>query len=214
MHSLEITQKSNMSIKKIDENVIRGIARGEEKAFSLLYDCYYTYLNTVALCYVFNRDVANEIVNDVFINVWYKRSTLAYPIHSYFVQSIKNGCLNHIRSQRTNERVLSEHKKHLLDFQEEYILTNPTPLQYVESQEIEKEVLNAVAQLPEKCRHIFEQYMFNGKLPEEIAQDLLISVSTVRVQIKNAMDKLRISLNHLICVLPLIILQIINTIIK
>jgi len=198
-----------MSIKKIDENVIRNIAKGEEKAFSLLYDCYYTYLNTVALCYIFNRDVANDIVNDVFINVWHKRTKLAYPIHFYLVQSVKNGCLNHIRSQRTNDRVLNEHKKQLLDFQEDYILSNPTPLQYVETQEIEKEVVNAIAQLPEKCRIIFEQYLFNGKLPDEIAKDLLISVSTVRVQLKNAMDKLRISLNHLICVFIFIFL--INT---
>lgn len=196
-----------MSIKKIDENVIRNIAKGEEKAFSLLYDCYYTYLNTVALCYIFNKDVANEIVNDVFINVWHKRSKLTYPIHYYLVQSVKNGCLNHIRAQRTNERVLSEHKKKLLDFQEEYILSNPTPLQYVESQEIEKEVLKAIDQLPEKCKHIFEQYLFNGKLPDEIGKDLLISVSTVRVQLKNAMDKLKISLNHLICVFLILFLK-------
>jgi len=197
-----------MSIQKIDENVIKSIAKGEEKAFSLLYDCYYTYLNTVALCYIFNRDVANEIVNDVFINIWRKRSTLVFPIHFYLVHSVKNGCLNHIRSQRTNERVLSEHKKQLLDFQEEYIISNPTPLQYVETQEIEKEVLNAIAQLPEKCRLIFEQYLFNGKLPDEIAKDLFISVSTVRVQLKNGMDKLRISLNHLICVLLFFFSQI------
>jgi len=207
LYSLEITQKSNMSIKKIDENVIWGIARGEEKAFSLLYDCYYTYLNTVALCYIFNKDVANEIVNDVFINVWHKRHTLTYPIHSYLIQSVKNGCLNYIRAQKTNERVLSEHKKQLLDFQEEYILSNPTPLQYVETQEIEAQVRNAIAQLPEKCRNIFEQYLFLGKLPEQIAKEQLITVSTVRVQIKNAMDKLRVSLNHLICILVLIILN-------
>ncbi|HEY5589887.1 MAG TPA: RNA polymerase sigma-70 factor [Paludibacter sp.] len=196
-----------MSIKEIDEDVIKKISKGEEKAFSLLYDCYYTYLNTVALCYIFNRDVANEIVNDVFIHVWHKRSTLAYPIHSYLIQSVKNGCLNHIRSQRTNERVLTEHKKQLFDFQEEYILSNPTPLQYVETQEIENEVQKAIALLPEKCRIIFEQYLFLGKLPEEIAKEQYITVSTVRVQIKNAMDKLKISLNHLICVLLLIILK-------
>jgi len=196
-----------MSIKKIDENVIRGIAGGEERAFSLLYDCYYTYLNTVAYCYIFNREVANEIVNDVFINIWHKRSTLSYPIHSYLVQSVKNGCLNHIRSKRTNERVLTEHKKQLLDFQEEYILSNPTPLQYVETQEIEKEVRNAIEKLPEKCRIIFEQYLFSGKLPEDIANELSLNVSTVRVQIKNALDKLKISLNHLIGVLLFFLLK-------
>jgi RNA polymerase sigma-70 factor (family 1) len=193
-----------MSIKKIDENIILSIAKVDQKAFALLYDCYYTYLNTVALCYVINKDVANEVVNDVFVNVWHKRSTLVYPIHFYLVQSVKNGCLNYIRSQKSLERVLGEHTKQMLDFQEEYILSNPTPLQYVESQEIEKEVLKAIDQLPEKCRHIFEQYLFNGKLPDEIANDLLINVSTVRVQIKNAMDKLKVSLNHLISILLLI----------
>ena len=189
-----------MSIKKIDEHVIRSLAKGDEKAFSLLYDCYYTYLNTVALCYVINRDAANEVVNDVFVNVWHKRTTLVFPIHSYLVQSVKNGCLNYIRSQKSIDRVLGEHTKQMLDFQEEYILSNPTPLQYVESQEIEKEVLKAIDQLPEKCRHIFEQHLFNGKSPDEIAKDLVISVSTVRVQLKNAMDKLKISLNHLITI--------------
>jgi RNA polymerase sigma-70 factor (family 1) len=196
-----------MSLKIIDESVIRRIGKGEEKAFALLYDCYYTYLNTVALCYIFNKNVANEIVNDVFVHVWHKRSTLAYPIHFYLVQSVKNGCLNYIRAKKSNERVLSEHKKQLLDFQEEYILSNPTPLQYVESQEIEKEVRKAIAQLPEKCRIIFEQYLFNGKLPDEIASELFINVSTVRVQLKNAMDKLRVSLNHLITMLVLSLFQ-------
>jgi len=196
-----------MSIKEINEDVILKISKGEEKAFALLYDCYYTYLNTVALCYIFNRDIANEIVNDVFIHVWHKRNTLSYPIHSYLIQSVKNGCLNYIRSQKTNDRVLSEHKIQLLDFQEEYIVSNPTPLQYVETQEIEKEVRNAIAQLPEKCRTIFEQYLFFGKLPDEIANEYMISVSTVRVQIKNALDRLKLSLNHLISVLLFVLLK-------
>lgn len=196
-----------MTSKKIDENVIRRLAKGDEKAFSLLYDSYYTYLNTVALCYIVNRDAANEVVNDVFVNIWHKRSTLVYPIHSYLVQSVKNGCLNYIRSQKSLDRVLGEHTKLMLDFQQDYILSNPTPLQYVESQEIEKEVLKAIDQLPEKCRHIFEQYLFNGKLPDEIAKDLVISVSTVRVQLKNAMDKLKISLNHLITLFILLFLK-------
>jgi RNA polymerase sigma-70 factor (family 1) len=196
-----------MSIKKIDENVMRRLAKGDQKAFSLLYDCYYTYLNTVALCYVINRDAANEVVNDVFVNVWHKRTTLVFPIHSYLIQSVKNGCLNYIRSQKSLNRVLGEHTKLMLDFQEEYILSNPTPLQYVESQEIEKEVLKAIDQLPEKCKYIFEQYLFNGKLPDEIAKDLVISVSTVRVQLKNAMDKLKISLNHLITIFLILLIK-------
>lgn len=196
-----------MSIKDINENIVKKISESDEKSFSLLYSCYYTYLNTIALCYIFDRDEANEVVNNVFINMWLKRNTLSYPIHSYLIQSVKNGCLNHIRSKQTNERILSEHTKRLLDFQEEYIRSNPTPLQYVETQELEKEVRNAIEQLPEKCRFIFEQYLFEGKMPEEISKELFISVSTVRVQIKNAMDKLRITLGHLIIILLILFLE-------
>ncbi|HRZ97869.1 MAG TPA: RNA polymerase sigma-70 factor [Paludibacter sp.] len=196
-----------MSIKDINHEVILKLSKGEEKSFSLLYDCYYTYLNSVALFYIFDRQIANEIVNDVFVNIWHKRATLVYPIHSYLVQSVKNGCLNNIRAQKTNDRVLNNHRLQLLDFQEEYILSNPTPLQYVETQEIEKQVLDAIDQLPEKCQVIFKQYIFSAKSPEDIAAELMLSVSTVRVQIKNALDKLKVSLNHLISLLILLLLR-------
>ena len=184
--------------QKIDDSLIRKITKSDEKAFSELYNAYYTYLNTVAIYYLVQKEAANEVVNDVFLNIWNKRTVLTFPIHSYLIQSVKNGCLNYIRSQKSHNRVLEEHTKLMLDFQEEFILSNPTPFQYVESQEIEREVLKAVKLLPEKCRYVFEEFMFNGKSPEQIADEMQISVSTVRVQLKNAMDKLKVSLQHLL----------------
>ncbi|MGC3978578.1 MAG: RNA polymerase sigma-70 factor [Paludibacteraceae bacterium] len=187
-----------MTIKDINQEVILRLSNGDEKAFSLLYDSYYVYLNSVALFYVFDKDIANEIVNDVFINIWKKRAILIYPIHSYLVQSVKNGCLNNIRARKINEKVLNGHKAQMLDYQEEYILSNPAPMQYVEMLEIERQVTEAIGKLPEKCRIIFELYIFSAKSPEDIASELTLSVSTVRVQIKNAVDKLRISLESII----------------
>ncbi|MPN06535.1 hypothetical protein SDC9_153791 [bioreactor metagenome] len=102
--------------------------------------------------------------------------------------------------------MLTEHKKQLLDMQEDFIPNNPTPLQFVESREVEKEVREAITKLPEKCRNIFEQYIFSGKMPEEIAREHFITVSTVRVQIKNALDKLKVSLSHLISFLIVLFL--------
>lgn len=187
-----------MAIKDINKDIIARLSKGDEKAFSMLYDNYYVYLNSIALFYVFDQDIANEIVNDVFINIWKKRSDLVFPIHSYLVTSVKNGCLNSIRSKKINEKVLSKHKVQMLQYQEEYILSNPEPMKYVEAKEIEKQVIAAVEQLPERCRQIFEKYIFSAQSPEEIATDLTLSVSTVRVQIKNATDKLRISLKPIL----------------
>lgn len=187
-----------MSITEINNAIISQINKGNEKAFSFLYDAYYTYLNAVALCYVFDKNTANEIVNDVFIHIWYKRDTLSFPIHAYLVRSVQNGSLNHIRAQYAQDKALTEHKNQLLAFQEEYILSTPNPLQYVEMQEVEAQIKSAVNQLPEKCRIIFEYYFYNGKSPEDIASLLGLNINTVRVQLKNAMDKLKISLGHLI----------------
>lgn len=183
-----------MSINKINKELIDEISAGSEKAFSVLYDCYYTYLNTIALYYIFKRNIANEIVNDVFVNIWNSRDNIDFPIHSYLVQSIRNRCLNYLRNQQTEERKLGEYKNRLLAYQEERILNNPTPLQYVEAEEIEKIIHNAVKQLPDRCKQIFECYFYQGKSVNEIEKELSINESTIRVQIKNALDKLRISL--------------------
>lgn len=189
-----------MSINHINKDVIEQISNGSEKAFSELYSSYYSYLNAVALCYLLDKEIVAEIVDDVFINIWNKRETLSYPIHYYLVRSVQNGCLNHIRMQRAQQNVLDEHKDRMLAFQENYIHSTPVPLQYVEMQQTEEEIRLAVNQLPPKCKMIFEEYFYAGKTVEVIADDMGLTISTVRVQIKNATDRLKQALKHLLLI--------------
>lgn len=189
-----------MSINHINKDVIEQISNGSEKAFSELYSSYYSYLNAVALCYLMDKEIVAEIVDDVFINIWNKRETLSYPIHYYLVRSVQNGCLNHIRMQRAQQNVLDEHKDRMLAFQENYIHSTPVPLQYVEMQQTEEEIRLAVNQLPPKCKMIFEEYFYAGKTVEVIADDMGLTISTVRVQIKNATDRLKQALKHLLLI--------------
>ena len=114
-----------MNTNHINEEIIKQIRNGSEKAFSELYCYYYSYLNAIALYYLLDKDLCSEIVDDVFINVWFKRDTLAYPIHYYLVRSVQNGCLNHIRSQRSQQNMLDIHKDQLLAHQESYIQSTP-----------------------------------------------------------------------------------------
>lgn len=183
-----------MNITQIDESTILGINKGDEKAFTVLYDAYFTYLCTCATAYIFNPDEAKEIVNDVFINVWYKRDTLTYPIHTYLIRSVQNRCLNYLRSLRTFERVIDEYKNEMLDYQEEFCRSNSNPIQVLEFEDLLRQVETAVNGLPEKCRIIFEKYLYAGKSASEIAEELNISINTVRVQIKNALDKIKLQL--------------------
>ena len=187
-----------MNVNQINEEIIEQIRGGSEKAFSKLYNAYYSYLNAVALFYLFDKEVSAEVVDDAFVNIWNKRESLSYSIHYYLVRSVQNGCLNYIRMQRCQQNVLDEHKDQMLAFHENHIQSTPLPLQYVEMRQTEEEIRLAINQLPLKCRKVFEAYFYAGKNVEMIADDMGLTVSTVRVQLKNATDRLKQSLKHLL----------------
>lgn len=187
-----------MNIEHINKDIIDQIRNGSEKAFAGLYKAYYSYLNAIALCYLFDKEAGAEIVDDVFINIWNKRETLLYPIHYYLIRSVQNGCFNHIRMLRVRQDAMDEHKDRMLAFQENYIQSTPVPLQYVEMQQTEEEIRIAVNQLPPKCRAVFEEYFYEGKAVDVIAVDMGLTISTVRVQLKNATDRLKQTLKHLL----------------
>ncbi len=190
-----------MRVMQIDELVVRGINNGDEKAFAGLYDAYFTYLCMCATKYIFNPDEAKEIVNDVFVQIWHKREMITYPVHAYLLRSVQNGCLNYLRSLRTREQVIDEYRKELLDYQEEFCLNDNNPIQVLEFEDLQRQIETIVDELPEKCRIVFENYLYSGKSPAEIAEELNISINTVRVQIKNALDKIKLRLGPLFGVL-------------
>lgn len=175
----------------VNESVIDGINRGEQKSFKILYDNYFTYLCTCAISYIFDPDKAKEIANDVFINIWTRRGSLEFPIHSYLIRSIQYGCLNHIRTLKSRQEVLDKYREELYNFQEQHCNSDVNPLSILELHELEQQVKQAVEQLPDKCRNVFYRYIYEGMSPKEIATELDISVNTVRVQIKIALDKIR-----------------------
>lgn len=184
---------------QIDEVIVKLINSGDETAFSILYEAYYVYLNAIAFYYLNDEEGAGEVVNDVFLKVWKKRGTLIHPVHSYLTKAIQNGCIDYIRAQQSQQKASEAHKELLSrSYQEEYINSTPQPLEYVELQETEAEIRKAVSRLTPRCQQIFKAYFDEGKSVEEIAADLDISVSTVRVQMKNAYDRLRILLKHLL----------------
>ncbi len=184
----------------IDEKIIHKINVGDKNAFSHLYESYYLYLNATAFYYVNDENVSAEIVNDVFVDIWNKRESLVYPVHSYLVRAVRNDCIDFLRTQRVQEQVLDKHREQQVSFHENYILSTPQPLQYVELLEVESEIRKAMEKLPEKCRIIFEKHFFAGQSTEEIAEDLNIQVGTVRVQLKNAIDRLKPLLGHLLSI--------------
>lgn len=187
---------TEMNTQVVNQELIERINKGDEKAFDLFYDHYFVYLCSCANAYIFNPVESQDIVNEIFIRIWCKRGELTFPIHTYLLRSVQNGCLNYLRSLHNRERILDEYRKELLEFQEEYCAQVNNPLGELEMSELEDQVKEVVAMLPEKCRMVFEQYLYVGLSPREIAERNDIAANTVRVHIKNAMDKVKEKLGH------------------
>ncbi|MCF8368556.1 MAG: RNA polymerase sigma-70 factor [Bacteroidales bacterium] len=165
--------------------------------FEQVFKAYFKPLCFFAYGYLNDRDSAQEIVQDVFINLWGKRETMdpQKAIKSYLYTSVKNRCLNYIR----------DHKK----FRSQYLdieLELEIPFEDVDmfsESETRKKINNALDKLPEKCRQVFELSRFEEMKYKEIAINMGISIKTVEVQMSKALKILREELKDLI---PLIII--------
>lgn len=180
-----------MGPSTINSNIIEQINQGDERAFEVLYNSYFVYLCACANSYIFNFHESQDIVNDIFMKIWGRRGSLSYPIHAYLIQAVKNGCLNYLRSLHNQERIIDEYRESLLEFQEEYCITDNDPLRFLEMEELQTILQQEIASLPDKCRFIFEKYLYAQLTPEEIAAQSNLSVSTIRVHIKHAIDGLK-----------------------
>lgn len=190
---------------KVDQVLIARIVAGDERAFKVLYDHYFTYLCTSAMYYILDADLSKEIVNDVFIEIWKRRMQLAYPIHSYLQTCVRNGCLNHLRSERARLAMMGGYGSEVLRLQEFQLAKQVTPFDICEFRELEHQIRESVESLPSKCKAIFEQYLYAGRSPKEIAENLGVSVNTVRVQVKIALDRLKVNLGPYVGLLVFIL---------
>ncbi|MEQ9592430.1 MAG: RNA polymerase sigma-70 factor [Cyclobacteriaceae bacterium] len=148
-----------------------------EKLFKELFEP----LTRFAMKYVPDLDEAKNLVHEVFINVWEKFESFPSDMNhkSYLYTSVRNRCLNHIRSG----------KKHVA------LEDSPEQMQpesgELELQELEMQVEMAINSLPEKCRMIFELSRYEGLKYSQIAEKMGISVKTVEGQMTKALGILR-----------------------
>jgi RNA polymerase sigma-70 factor (ECF subfamily) len=187
------------AITDIDAQLIDRIRQGDEDSFACLYSAYFPYMAAKAASMIQDTEEAKDIVNDIFVSVWNNRKKLFFPIHPYLQTALKNGCLNWIR--------YSQSKLHMMDSYKSLMEIRMERIYAMESLDV-NEVIDAVnlikkaAQtLPERCRVIFEMYFYLGYNSTEIAEHLGLSASTIRVQLKIALSKLKEEIPPLICFL-------------
>lgn len=163
----------------------------DQKAFKELYQLLFFKLYQFAFSYTKSKETSEELVNDVFLNVWQKRHTLdsIQNINLYLYVSVKNGCLNFLR--RNNLPVpVSLDDLHADHFQ---ITTDPEST--LINRELQGRITLAIEQLPSRCKLIFKLVKQDGLSYKEVAGILDISVKTVDAQLCLALKKLALLLH-------------------
>ncbi len=156
-----------------------------EKEFQQLFNSFYSPLCRFAAGYLYDAGSAEEIVQQVFVNLWYKRNSIDpdKAVKTYLFTSVKNRCLNYIRDQK-------KYRNYYLDVEAELeIPINERDL--ISESDLEKQVKKAIEKLPEKCREIFLLCRFEDMKYKEVAKKLNISEKTVEAQMSKALKIMR-----------------------
>ena len=166
----------------------------------MLFKTYYGPLCQYAYSFLRDKDEAEEVVQNAFVNIWDKRDELAIQssVKSYLYRMVRNASLNVIKHQRV-KKVHESHEKALGE-----PIHEGTDQALIAS-ELEKRIANAMRSLPEQCRLVFQLSRFEELKYAEIADQLNISVKTV----ENHMGKaLRLMREQLKDYLPLLLVFI------
>lgn len=158
-------------------------------AFESIFKAYYDQLTGFAYQYVNGHETAEEIVQETFSNIWLKadKINVKTSVKSYLYGAVRNACLNHLKHEKVKRRHQDEQLlKNNLDTYDE--------VNFLELDELQQEIENAIEKLPEKCKEIFLMSRYEEKKNKEIAAELGLSLKTIENQMGRALKSLRLSL--------------------
>ena len=166
------------------DDIFIGLKRRDEAALSVLFDTYYEKLYLFAEKYIYDSDKAHDIVQDVFLKIWEnaERLELTSSIQHYLFVSVRNGCLNYLKSLQIEDR---NNRK----YAEAYIESQNVDM--VDDEELLARVRQVLDELPEKCREVCLLRFVEGYKYAEIAARLDMNDNTVKAQLHRGMERLK-----------------------
>lgn len=185
-----------------DRELYFKLKEGDERAFQTLFRKYYSAMCHFANQFLSDSELAEEIVQDMFVKIWEKRSVLNIEtsVKHYFFRSVRNHCLNQIQ----HDKIRKQYASKVLEAAQQEMDTGQYFLEVDLIQRIEK----SIDALPPKRKEIFRLSREQGLKYKEIAETLDISVKTVEAQMGLALKYLREELkdfsNHMMTLMVIL----------
>ncbi len=175
------------------------VAGYDSKAFEQLYDRYSPLLYTLIKKIVGDKEIAGEILSDVFVIIWKRIDQFDFKsnnVYTWLITIARNKAIDQLRRLKNKEETEIYDDK----YEEEFILTKLSP--EIESLDLEQ-VLNKrdrikeiLASLTDAQRYVLELSYYEGMGEKEIAEKLKIPLPTVKSKLQLAMNIIRQKLSE------------------
>jgi len=191
-----------MEFKNTDDaHLVTLLRDGNALAFKELYDRYWLYSYRLAVKKLGREDLAQEMAQQLFENLWDKRDRLIITnIKAYLTISLKNLIIDYVRRNIREESYLDHLKAY---FDQSYGIVTET----YEYSELSDMVYTLLARLPEKTRQVFELSRFEYYTIPEIAQQLNLSEKAIEYHLTKSLRFLRANLREYILMLSILLLS-------
>jgi RNA polymerase sigma-70 factor, ECF subfamily len=171
---------------KSEKELLELLKTGDEKAIRIIFEEFYDGLCLYAGCFTKNLQVAEEVVEDVFIAIWINatRITINSSLKNYLYKSVYHGCLKYLKN---NARIQS--KESLINYETYDSYSDGDPESDMILMEIQQKAENILSSLPKQCREIYTLSRYEDLSYSQIAGKLKITVGTVKTQMSRAFQK-------------------------
>ena len=171
-----------------EKYLLAEIAAGDEQAFKKLFDLYKGRFYSVALKMTRSDEVAEDIVQDVFMNIWNKRERLVDIDNpsSYFFTAVYRRIYHHYRKIALEKKLsqVAPPVKESVNTTDEMVLAR-------ESNQL---ISQAISKLPPQQQLVFKLSKQEGLSREDVARQLQISPNTVKNHLADALKFIRVFL--------------------
>lgn len=191
---LRILSEDSDDIKTLDSEVFirQTFKENAKKGYELLFRGYYRALCSHAVRFVYSKEVAEDIVGDVFLIFWKNKihEQITTSFRAYLYSAVRNRAFNYLQWEfRKDSNIDTIPEQNLNQVFEE------TPQAMLQYDELIQKIENSITALPPQCQRVFLMSRFENKKNREIAEELEIALKTVEAHLMKALSQMRNALD-------------------
>ena len=173
-------------VNEENQSLLAEIASGDHHAFRTLFDEYHVKVFNYAIKFVKSEELAEEIVQDIFMKIWNQRKTLleVRNFGGYLRTMSTNMTLDALKKIAVYERAL---ESSLLEWTD----ADNTMQETFYRRDSQAYVDQLLSKLPQQQRIVYTMFYIDGLKQREVAENLNISLFTVKAHLRQALKNLR-----------------------